>query len=125
MKIKSISLGWISTSNLAEAKKFFQEDLGLKLTSDNEDMGWLELSSQGGEGITLGIADGSCEESPKPGSNTILTFTVDGKIEDAKKELEDRGVTFEGAIIEVPGHVKMVTFFDKDHNMFQLVEKLD
>ena len=121
MKIKDISLGWISTADISRAKKFFHEDLGLEISSDNEDMGWLELQPKGQQAMTLGIAQDQGQSPHKPGANAVLTFIVEN-IQEAKQELLDKGVTLEGDIHEVPGHVKLLSFFDKDHNRFQLVE---
>ncbi|MBA3751577.1 VOC family protein [Candidatus Dependentiae bacterium] len=123
MKVKNISLAWITTAHLAQAKEFFRDDLGLDVSCDTEDMGWLEFSTPSKEGMMLGVAQMKAEEMHKPGQNAVLTFTVEN-IEEAKQELESRGVTFVGAICEVPGHVKLASFLDKDKNMFQLVEDL-
>lgn len=125
MKIKSISLGWITTKDLAQSKKFFTDVLGLNITSnDAEGWGWLELAPSTGQGMFLGVAQAQENETHKPGDNAVLTFTIEGDIVAAKKELEAKGLEFEGDILEVPGHVKLVSFFDKDHNRFQLVEDL-
>jgi predicted enzyme related to lactoylglutathione lyase len=50
-------------------------------------------------------------------------MTVDNIVA-TKKELEAKGVTFIDEIMEIAGHVKMVTFTDPDGNKFQLVEEL-
>ncbi len=117
-------MAWITTAHLAQAKKFFQDDLGLEVTSSHEEMGWLEFGPQGVDGMKLGVG-AVCDEQPthKPGDNAVLTFTVDN-LDEAIDELKAKGVTFEGEVQEVPGHVRMIAFFDKDHNRFQLVEML-
>ncbi len=122
MKVKSIDLGWITVSDLEKARKFFGDTLGLELTTSNEQLGWLELEGKEG-GAKLGVARAHEKEQHRPGSNTVLTLKVDN-IEQAKQNLEVKGVKFLGGVIEIPGHVKLATFVDPDNNTFQLVEDL-
>lgn len=122
MTIKSSELTWIVVSDIKKAKKFFTEVLGLKLTSAQEDYGWLELEGKDG-GAALGVAS-SCEHCPiSPGGNGVVTFTVDN-IEETKETLSKKGVKMLGEITEVPGHVKLQLFQDDDNNFFQLVQML-
>lgn len=122
MNIKRMDLAWITSNDLEKSKTFFSETLGLKITVESTQYGWLELTGNQG-GATLGI--GQCNEyTPiKAGQNAILTMTVDNII-DAKKELEEKQVKIIGDITEVPGEVKMLLFQDPDGNYFQLCEIL-
>jgi predicted enzyme related to lactoylglutathione lyase len=126
MNIKRMDLAWISVKDIQQSQKFFGETLGLTITSSTPEYGWLEVMAKEG-GCLLGIGQGSesdADESPvKPGSNAVLTMTVDDIVA-AKKELEGKSVRVIGDIIEVPGHVKMITFADPDGNIFQLVQDL-
>lgn len=119
-----MSLSWIVASDLAKTKKFFVDTLGLKVMNDAVDYGWLELQGKDG-GMLLGIGQ-ECKdmENEKPGANAVITMTVDDIVA-AKAEFEKRGVKFIDEIVEVPGHVKMVTFVDPDGSKFQLVQELD
>ena len=43
----------------------------------------------------------------------------------SRSELEDKGVTFDGETVEIPGMVKLATFFDPDGNAYMLAESLN
>lgn len=122
MKIKNISLGWITTANLTGAKKFFVETLGLTVAQDSTDHGWLELQSDDDK-FRLGIAQREEGLAIQPGQNAVITFTV-ANIEAVKAELEAKQIKVH-EIVEVPGHVKMAFIQDNDGNYFQLVEMLN
>ena len=126
MAIRKMSLSWIVSSDISKTKSFFVETLGLQVTNSAEEYGWLEVQGEEG-GMILGIGQESKEkenETEKPGSNAVVTMTVDDIVKE-KAELEAKGVHFIDEILEVPGHVKMVTFVDPDGNKFQLVQELD
>lgn len=120
MSINKLDLGWVTVSDFKKSKKFFVDTLGLELNSEADEYGWLELQGHLG-GAKLGVAQMNERESHKPGSNAVLTFTVDN-IEQKKRDLESKGVKFTSDIMEVPGHVKLATFVDPDNNTFQLVQ---
>ncbi len=122
--IKSMKLSWIATADIQKSKKFFIETLGLEIKNDTAEYGWMELQGHEG-GMYLGVGQAQPEHpDEKPGMNAVVTMTVDDIVA-AKKTLEAKGVRFIDEIIEVPGHVKMVTFVDPDGNRFQLVQELD
>jgi len=122
--VKSMNLAWISVSDYAKAKKFFTEQLGLKVVSDAPEFGWVELQGSEG-GFTLGVAQEQIksDEDIRPGSNAIVTMTV-ADIAKARATLQAKGVRCIGDILEVPGHVKLALFADSDGNKFQLVEEV-
>ncbi len=125
MAIKSIDLSWIVVSDLKKAKELFVDTLGFKAEVYEEQYGWMELVAPEG-GMRLGVAmasDPSSCTSGKPGSNAVVTMTVDN-LEESIKEFKTKGVTFQGDIIEIPGHVKLIFFTDADGNRFQLVQNL-
>ena len=122
MRIKSIGLAWIVVKDLKKAIKFYTETVGLKLMEEHESYGWAELQGHE-EGARLGIAQLNSEEAIQPGSNAVVTFTVEN-IEEAISDLKKNGAKFLGAIQEVPGHVKMQSVVDSDGNHFQIVQKL-
>mgnify|MGYP000915327753 CR=1 FL=1 len=134
MKIKNISLAWVSTADLKQAKNFFSEILGLKISTESSEHGWLELHAKNDD-FLLGVGEvkdsqhhssfaATAQINPiKPGQNAIITFEVTD-IELAKSQLEAKGVrVYE--IATIAGHVKMAFFQDFDQNFFQLVELLD
>lgn len=124
IRIKNIGLSWITVADFKKSHEFFTKTLGLTTDSYNPEMGWMELKGQSGE-CSLGVGAYTPEhgETDKPGQNAVVTFTVDDLLA-SKKTLESNGVKFVGEILEIPGHVKMVTFLDPDGNKFQLVQML-
>lgn len=129
--IKSMELAWVTVTDIRKAKQFFVETLGLQVTDDAVEHGWLELTAPG-DTFVLGIGQVQPNNqqqqdgcgSVKPGHNAIVTMTVDNLIE-AKRLLEQKHVKMLGDVIDIPGHVKMQLFADFDGNKFQLVEILD
>ena len=126
MKITNIGLAWIATSDMTKAKEFFGNTLGLTISADSPEHGWLELHAKDDK-FLLGIGEvkeDNDDNSPiDPGHNAVVTFTVED-IEAAKKELEAKDVPVYD-IIEIPGHVKMSFMQDFDGNLFQIVQKLN
>lgn len=122
MSIKSIDMTWIVVSDLKTAVKYYTEVVGLKLHQFAEEFGWAELAGKDG-GAQLGLAQNASHCPIKPGQNAVITLTVDS-VQDQKKRLSAKNVTFLGDIIEVPGHVKLLLCEDTDGNKFQLVESL-
>lgn len=119
-----MDLAWITTSDIKKAQKFFTETLGLTEMGFSSEHGWMEVQGKEG-GMIMGVGQANPEyECGKPGANAVITLTVDN-IEETMKELQAKGVNFIDEIVEVPGHVKMVSFLDFDGNMFQLVQNLD
>lgn len=120
--IKSMELSWVTVKNYENSKRFFEEKLGLELEEAADEHGWLELRGEDG-GMILGVAQAQ-DHGPEAGTNAIVSMTVEN-IEEAIAEFKKRGVKFIDEMVEIPGHVKMITFIDPDGNNFQLVEKLD
>ncbi|NGX38174.1 MAG: hypothetical protein K1000chlam2_01346 [Chlamydiae bacterium] len=122
MIVEGIKLTWIVVKDIEAAIKFYTETVGLTLHQHNSEYGWAELS--GPDGSRLGLAQESSEMDVKAGMNAVTAITVKN-IETARDFFLEQGVELVGDIIEVPGHVKMQTFHDKDGNMLQIVQKLD
>jgi predicted enzyme related to lactoylglutathione lyase len=120
---KSFDLAWIVVKDLKEAVKFYTETVGLKLLELHEEFGWAELQGPNG-GAMLGIAQENDNDPYKAGTNACLTFTVEN-LEKSRDSFLAKGAKFVGEIIEVPGHVKMLTGVDGDGNHFQLAQMLD
>lgn len=126
--IKNMGLAWISVADIQQSKKFFTDVLGLQISSDSAEYGWLELKASG-DTFLLGVGQAQDDKkegcgSVLPGHNAIVTMTVDDLIK-VKAILAQKSVKMLGDIIEVPGHVKMQLFADLDGNKFQLVQMLD
>jgi len=120
--VNQIGISWITTQDSEKAKTFFQDTLGLKLVKDIPEMGWMEFEGHnGGIALRIGQSNPQGDEVLKPGQNAIITFEVTN-IEGFKEELESKGVTFHGPIMDIPGVCKLALFTDSDNNRFQLVE---
>lgn len=77
-----------SVNDIAAAKRFYSETLGLEVAEDAE-MGFLTLRLGGGGEVMV-----YPKEDHIPATYTALNFTVEG-IEEAVAELKKRGVEFE------------------------------
>jgi catechol 2,3-dioxygenase-like lactoylglutathione lyase family enzyme len=123
MAIKRIDLSWIVVADFNKSQDFFKNVLGLDLHESNEKFGWAEFRGTKG-GCLLGVAKSS-EYDPcklKPGSNAIMTFSVDN-LNETMAEFKGKGVSFVGDVLEIPNGPKMIYFKDLDGNLFQLVEE--
>ncbi|MCH9620654.1 MAG: hypothetical protein S4CHLAM20_00550 [Chlamydiia bacterium] len=121
MKVNGIMLGWIVVKDLEKAIEFYTNVVGLEMSQHTPEMGWAEL--KGKDGAILGLAQENDQLEFKSGSNAILCINVED-IDAAVAHYKEQGATLLGDIIEVPGHVKMQTFMDKDGNQFQIVSKV-
>ena len=70
--------------------------------------------------MTIGL--GQNEEVDGRGGTTPVFGVTD--IEVARRDLEGKGVRFDGDSQEIPGMVKLATFFDPDGNSYMLSESL-
>lgn len=122
MSIESIGLAWIVVDDLKAAVKFYTEVVGLKVETQNDEFGWAELCGHK-DGMKLGISAKNESQGIHAGTNAVVTLTV-SDIEATKKEMLSKGAKMIGDIMEVPGHVKLQTFSDKDGNKMQLVQLL-
>jgi predicted enzyme related to lactoylglutathione lyase len=112
-----VTISWFSVKDFEQAKKFYGESLGLKKTFETEQ--WAEFA--GGEGeASIGLAVNP-RAGKEPGATVVLQVP---DIEDERRRLESRGVSFEGKIEEVPGMVKLATFRDPSGNRLQLCQLL-
>jgi len=116
-----INLSWIVVKDLKIAIKFYTEVVGLQLREHHEEFGWAELS--GAEGAILGIAQENPKMNEIAGTNAVVTVTVID-LDKARDDFTKKGAKLVGDVLEVPGHVKMQTFLDKDGNKLQIVQLL-
>lgn len=120
--IEKMELSWIVVEDIEKAVKFYTETVGLQLKEFSKEFGWAELSGNKG-GCLLGLAQANPKEQVLPGENAVVTLTV-SNLDEAKKELSKKDVTFLGDILEVPNVVRLQLFVDKDGNKLQLVQHL-
>lgn len=105
-----------TVKNLDAAIAWFQEKLGFDEAFRAP--GWAEVATPV-PGVTIGLAEGD----EAPGGGTTPVFGV-ADIDQARRELEAKGVPFEGETIELPGLVKLATFASPDGNRYMLAQSL-
>jgi catechol 2,3-dioxygenase-like lactoylglutathione lyase family enzyme len=109
----------IYVTNMDRAVRFYSETLGLKLAYRFGDH-WASVEL--GKGLTIGIhptTEGSAPVQHKGGP--AIGLELEGKIEDAIKTLEGRGVHFDGIVNEGKAG-KFAHFHDPDGNSLYLAE---
>ncbi len=114
------TVGAISVSDFRKSVDFFTRVLGFTLEYGLEEMGWGEMSTNV-PGLTLGISQ--VEEGAGGPGGATLTFAVED-IEAARASLEAAGVRFDGPTREIPGMVKLATWYDPDGNTFMFSQSL-
>jgi predicted enzyme related to lactoylglutathione lyase len=107
----------MDSTDRKKSMAWYRDVLGLNVLYEVEDIGWCELASET-PGVNVGIAQ---TESVKKGA--VPTFGVKD-IGKARRYLEDKDVKFDGETREIPGLVKLATFFDPDGNPLMLFESL-
>jgi predicted enzyme related to lactoylglutathione lyase len=110
-------LAWYSVKDLAEAKGFYAETLGLQKIFEME--GWAEFS-HAPSGPAIGLS--AMPEAQGAGGATVVFRVAD--IYRAREEMSARGVKFEGEVNEIPGVVRIATFYDPSGNRLQLAQDL-
>jgi catechol 2,3-dioxygenase-like lactoylglutathione lyase family enzyme len=118
------AIATVAVKNLATAKKFYQDTLGLK-----------QLETEGEEAVTYGSGDSRINvyRSQYAGTNkaTALTWTVED-VESEVRALKSKGVSFEhynlpGLKVEGDLHVadgmKVAWFKDPDGNILSIMNR--
>lgn len=106
-----------SVTDLDASIAWFQEMLGFELLFRVDEQGWAELSTPSKE-VTIGL--GVNETVDGRGGSTPVFGVAD--IVAARAELEGKGVRFDGDIVDIPGMVKLATFYDPDGNTYMFAE---
>lgn len=98
---------------------FYRDLLGFRLLYRRDDIAWCELETDVAR-VNVGLSER--REAGGPGGAT-LTFGV-ADIDAAKAELDGHGVKQDGDIVEIPGLVRLLTFFDPDDNALMFYQEL-
>ncbi len=106
-----------SVKNLDEAIAWFKEILGFELVFRMDEAEWAEITSPTKD-VTIGL--GVNQEVDGRGGTTPVFGVKD--IAQARAELEGKGVKFDGDTVEIPGMVKLATFFDPDGNTYMFAQ---
>ena len=108
-----------SVSNIDESIDWFKTVLGFSEIFRAPEAGWAEVTTPT-EGVSIGL--GQNEEVNAAGGTTPVFGVSD--IAAARAELQEKQVRFDGETIEIPGMVKLATFYDPDGNAYMLSESL-
>ncbi len=109
----------VGVKDMEASIRFYEDVVGFKLQYKIDDMGWCELTTSVPQ-VNLGLSQ---VEKPETTMHVTPTFGVEN-IDRARKVLEERGARFDGETMELPGMVKLATFFDLDGNPIKLFEVL-
>ena len=109
----------MGVSDLERSIAWYRDTLGFELLYRLDDNAWCELRT-GVERVNVGLSQ--VEQAGGKGGAT-LTFGVED-IESAKAELDGRGVRQDGPIRDIPGLVRLLTFYDPDDNALMLYEDM-
>lgn len=113
----------INVTDFKAASRWYQDVLGFEPLYEVEEIGWGEFRTNvAGMSVGLSQVEPGTNDSPGPGGAT-LTFGV-FDIDRSRALLEAKGVKFDGETREIPGMVRLATFFDLDGNTFMLAQGL-
>jgi catechol 2,3-dioxygenase-like lactoylglutathione lyase family enzyme len=98
-------------TNLDRTIGWYRDVLGFALLYKVDDMAWCELSTSVAK-VNIGFSE--VQEVVK-GGGAVPTWGVTDMVA-AKAALEAKGVPIDGDIINYPGMVKLLTFYDPDGN---------
>jgi catechol 2,3-dioxygenase-like lactoylglutathione lyase family enzyme len=118
VNVERVDFVSVLTQDLARAKRFYTEVLGLAIESEGESDMELRLGQ-----VTLDVFDPSSigqQFAPNPAGIAIRVADVDA----ARGELEAKGVAFDGETIET-GVCKQAWFKDPDGNALMLHRRYD
>ena len=117
MDVERVDFVSFLTQDIARAKRFYAETLGLELESEGES----DLEFRCGQ-VTLDIFDPSSIRQPFAPSAGLALRVPD--VETARAELEAKGVVFDGETITT-NVCKQAWFKDPDGNALMLHRRFD
>ena len=109
----------LGVTSLDRSIEWYTAVLGFTLLYRRDDIAWCELST-GVDKVNVGLSE--VEQARGKGGAT-LTFGVTD-IEAAKAVLDAAGIRQDGDIRDIPGLVRLVTFYDPDDNALMLYQDL-
>jgi catechol 2,3-dioxygenase-like lactoylglutathione lyase family enzyme len=118
IEVERVDFVSVLTQDIARAKRFYGETLGLELESEGES----DMEFRCGQ-VTLDVFDPSSIGQPFAPSPAGLALRVPD-VDAARAELEARGVAFDGETIET-SVCRQAWFKDPDGNALMLHRRFD
>ena len=118
MQVERVDFVSFLTQDIARAKRFYTDVLGLEVETEGES----DMELRAGQ-VTLDIFDPSSIDQPFAPSPAGLALRVPD-VDAARAELEAKGVQFDGETI-VTGVCKQAWFKDPDGNSLMLHRRFD
>ncbi|MCA1198041.1 VOC family protein [Sphingomonas sp. R647] len=109
----------LSVTSLDRSIPWYENVLGMTLMYRMDEIAWCELTSSVAR-VSVGLSQ--VESAGGPGGAT-LTFGVTD-LDTAKAALDAAGVRQDGPINEIPGMVRLLTFYDPDGNALMFYQDL-
>ena len=108
----------LGVTNLDRSIAWYRDVLGFELLYKSDDIAWCELKT-GVARVNVGLSER--REAGGAGGATLTFGVVD--LEAAKAELDGKDVRQDGDIMDIPGLVRLLTFFDPDDNALMFYEE--
>lgn len=105
-------------SDLGRAIEWYRGVLGFELLYRQDEIAWCELRT-GVARVNVGLSER--QEAGGEGGATPTFGVVD--LEEAKAALDAAGVRQDGEIQEIPGLVRLLTFYDPDGNALMFYQE--
>lgn len=109
----------LSITSLDRSIPWYETVLGMTLMYRMDEIAWCELTSSVAR-VSIGLSQ--VESAGGPGGAT-LTFGVTD-LDAAKAALDAAGVRQDGPINEIPGMVRLLTFYDPDGNALMFYQDM-
>jgi len=118
MQVEHVDFVSFLTQDIARAKRFYSEVLGLEIETESDS----DMELRAGQ-VTLDVFDPSSIGQPFSPSPAGLALRV-ADVDAARAELEAKGVVFDGETIET-GVCRQAWFKDPDGNALMLHRRFD
>lgn len=109
----------LSVTSLDRSIPWYENVLGMTLMYRMDEIAWCELTSSVAR-VSIGLSQ---VESAGGAGGATLTFGVTD-LDAAKAALDAAGVRQDGPINEIPGMVRLLTFYDPDGNALMFYQDL-